>query len=100
MNVYLFWSNGEIYWDCGNDGLGYDCINKVVDFLDFEGCWNYWVFIKDVVVGIMFIYFNGELWYMGIGFICLIMVIWMIVGQNVFGGNFYFGDLDNFSMWQ
>ena len=100
MNVHLPWSNGEIYWDCGNDGSGYDRINKAADPSDFEGRWNHWAFTKDVAAGTMSIYLNGELWHTGTGLTRPIMATRMTVGQNAFGGNPYPGDLDNLSMWQ
>ncbi len=100
MNVHLPWSNGQIYWDCGNDGTGYDRINKQANPEDYEGRWNHWAFTKDVVSGTMEIYLNGELWHSGTGLTRPIMATRMNVGQHAGGGNGYPGDLDNFSMWQ
>ncbi|MEL6658449.1 MAG: LamG-like jellyroll fold domain-containing protein [Bacteroidota bacterium] len=100
MNVHLPWSNGQIYWDCGNDGSGYDRINKQANPEDYEGRWNHWAFTKDVTSGTMEIYLNGELWHSGTGMTRPIMATRMNVGVNGNGGNPYPGDLDNFSMWQ
>lgn len=100
MNVHLPWSNGQVYWDCGNDGTGYDRINKTANPEDFEGRWNHWAFTKDVAAGTMSIYLNGELWHSGTGMTKPIMANRMNVGQSASGSPTYPGDLDNFSMWQ
>lgn len=67
INVHLPWSNGGIYWDCGNNGSGYDRIDKVANTADFEGKWNHWTFTKNAVSGQMKIYLNGQLWHSGTG---------------------------------
>ena len=65
VNVHLPWSNGQVYWDCGNDGGGYDRINKPADLSAFAGQWNHWTFTKNAVTGDMKIYLNGSLWHSG-----------------------------------
>lgn len=100
MNVHLPWSNGRVYWDCGNDGSGYDRIDKEANPADFEGRWNHWAFTKDVTTGTMAIYLNGELWHSGTNLNRPIMATRMKVGSDVNGNNDYPGNLDNFSMWQ
>lgn len=99
MNVHLPWSDSNIYWDCGNDGSGYDRIFKNANPADFEGRWNHWAFTKDATLGEMKIYLNGELWHSGTGHTRPIMATRMMVGSNASGSLGYPGDLDNFSMW-
>lgn len=100
MNVHLPWSDGNIYWDCGNDGSGYDRISKAANVEDFEGQWTHWAFTKNATTGEMAIYLNGELWHSGTGFNRPIAANQMIVGANASGNWKYPGGLNNFSMWQ
>lgn len=65
VNVHLPWSNSRVYWDCGNEGSGYDRIDKAANDSDFEGQWNHWAFTKNAVTGSMKIYLNGSLWHSG-----------------------------------
>lgn len=58
-NVHLPWGNSRVYWDCGNDGSGYDRIDKEATVADFAGEWNHWAFTKNAVTGSMKIYLNG-----------------------------------------
>jgi hypothetical protein len=41
LNIHLPWSDGSIYWDCGNDGTGYDRINKAATTAETEGQWKF-----------------------------------------------------------
>ena len=65
VNVHLPWSNSRVYWDCGNDGTGYDRIDQAANAADFEGQWNHWAFVKNATTGSMKIYLNGTLWHSG-----------------------------------
>ena len=67
LNVHLPWSNGNIYFDCGNNGSTYDRINKSASAVDYKGKWTHWVFTKNAVTGDMKIYLNGKLWHSGTG---------------------------------
>ncbi len=60
VNVHLPWSDGNIYWDCGNDGSGYDRVSKFADEFDHIKKWNHWTFTKNATTGFMRIYLNGE----------------------------------------
>lgn len=64
--IHLPWSDGNVYWDAGNDGSGYDRIYKSANFSEYAGKWNHWVFTKNTVSGTMKIYLNGSLWHSGI----------------------------------
>jgi hypothetical protein len=63
--IHLPWSDGNVYWDAGNDGSGYDRIYKAAAFNEYAGKWNHWVFTKNSVSGVMKIYLNGSIWHSG-----------------------------------
>ena len=68
FSCHIPWSNGTIYWDCGNNGSGgYDRISKPSN--NIHRGWNYWVFWKDCTLSSnrMRIYLNGALWHQGAG---------------------------------
>ncbi|MBL0084719.1 MAG: hypothetical protein IPP37_20785 [Saprospiraceae bacterium] len=65
--IHLPWSNGNVYWDCGNDGSGYNRINKAANVSDYEGKWHFWAFTKNVTTGSMKIYLDGVLFHSATG---------------------------------
>jgi hypothetical protein len=68
VNIHLPWSNGNIYWDCGNDNtqtLG-DRISKSITQVELTAT-KHWVFTKNAITGVMNIYRNGVLWHTGTG---------------------------------
>ncbi len=68
VNVHFPWSNGRIYWDCGNDGTSsYDRIDKAANLNEYTGGWSHWAFTKNAITGSMKIYRNGQLWHSGTG---------------------------------
>ncbi len=67
LNIHLPWSNGRVYWDAGNDGSGFDRIDKLATEQQTEGQWNNWAFVKNTNTGSMKIYLNGVLWHSGTG---------------------------------
>ena len=67
LNVHLPWSDGRVYWDAGNDGGGFDRIDKLTTMAQAEGQWNHWAFVKNTATGSMKIYYNGALWHSGTG---------------------------------
>ncbi len=100
LNVHLPWSNGQVYWDCGHDGTGFDRINLPANESDFKGKWSHWAFTKNANTGDMKIFLNGQLFHSGTG------LTRMIDNTSVF--NFarsvppdvwYFGALDEFRIW-
>jgi hypothetical protein len=100
LNVHLPWSNSRIYWDCGNDGTGFDRIDKAATPAEFEGGWNHWAFTKNSATGAMKIYLNGVLWHSGNGKTKPIQLNQLILGAtDVNGGLPYNGDLDDFGVW-
>ncbi len=99
-NVHLPWSNGEVYWDCGNDGTGYDRINKPVPVADFEGKWSHWAFTKNTTTGVMNIFLNGELFHSGTGKTKKMDINTFRFGQSLVASNPFFGSIDEIQVWE
>lgn len=99
MNLHLPWSDGSIYWDCGNDGTGYDRINKAAVTSEIRGQWNFWAVTKDAITGSMKIYLNGVLWHSGTGKTKPISIKTMTLGRSAVNGYVYYGSIDEFSLW-
>ncbi len=99
VNVHLPWGNGQVYWDCGNDGSGYDRINKTADESAYEGSWNHWAFTKNANSGEMKIYLNGELFHSGTGKTKPINITDFDIASAVDGDRHYFGSIDEFRIW-
>lgn len=98
-NVHLPWSNGQIYWDCGNDGTGYDRINTTADPSDFAGKWSHWAFTKNATTGEMKIFLNGVLWHSGTQKNKAIDITQFSLGQAVTFNNGYLGQVDELRIW-
>lgn len=100
INSHLPWGNSRIYWDCGQDGNGYDRIEKLSQESEFEGQWNHWAFTKNAVSGEMKIYLNGSLWHSGSDkFKTMETLMNFFIGMESNGQNYFFGDIDNFRIW-
>lgn len=99
INVHLPWSNGQVYWDCGNVGGSYDRINKVAPPTAYAGEWSHWAFVKNANTGSMQIYLNGELWHSGTGFTRQINLESFNIGAALNAGNNYYGNVDEFQIW-
>ncbi len=98
--IHFPWSNGQIYWDCGNEGGGYDRINKPADKSNYAGEWNHWAFTKNAVSGTMQIYLNGALWHSGEGLYNNIDIQDLNVFGSITASNLkYYGKLDEFTIW-
>ena len=67
LNIHLPWDNSTIFFDCGNNGSGFDQIKKQAQPKDYKGKWSHWAFTKNATTGEMKIYLNGELWHSGTG---------------------------------
>ena len=100
LNVHLPWSNSRIYWDCGNDGTGYDRIDNAANAADFKGKWNHFAFTKNTSTGIMRIYLNGVQWLSGSGKTKAIDLQELNIGGSITSSNLkYFGKIDEFRIW-
>ena len=97
--VHLPWGNSNIYFDCGNDGSGYDRINKLATVPEIEGQWNFWVFTKNSKLGTMKIYLNGVLWHSGTGLTKLINIKKLKFGSDRGNTLGYYGDVDDLTIW-
>ncbi|NOY49675.1 MAG: T9SS type A sorting domain-containing protein [Chlorobi bacterium] len=99
LNSHLPWSNGQIYWDAGQDG-GYDRINRTAPKVsNYEGRWNYWTFTKNVSNGTMRMFLNGQLFYPGSGKKRLMDGIVDFFIGGAASNNFYEGYIDDFCVW-
>lgn len=99
LNLHLPWSDGSVYWDCGNDGTGYDRINKAATTAQTEGQWNFWAVTKDATTGSMKIYLNGVLWHSGTAKTKPISIASMKISRAISGNYLYYGNIDEFSIW-
>ena len=98
-NVHLPWSDGVVYWDCGNDGTGYDRINKAVPTADFEGKWSHWAFTKNTTTGVMNIFLNGQLFHSEAGKTKKMDFNTFRFGKSLANSNPYFGSVDEIQIW-
>lgn len=102
LNSHLPWSNGNVYWDAGNDPAtgGYDRINKAAVTSEYEGKWNHWAFTKNATTGNMKIYLNGIQWHQGTNlFNDMDGVAQFRIAANFFNTNTYNGKVDEFMIW-
>jgi len=100
LNSHLPWSNGNVYWDAGNNGGSYDRILKSANNPDFLGQWNHWTFTKDVKSGTMKMYLNGVEWHSETGKSNGFDKIELFkIASNVSGFGKYDGSMDNFAVW-
>jgi len=68
LNIHFPWSNGRMYWDCGNSGTSsYDRIDKAASLSEYTDGWSHWAFTKNATPGDLKIYRNGVLWHSGTG---------------------------------
>ncbi len=99
LNLHLPWGNSSIYFDCGNDGTGYDRIDKAATADEFEGSWSQWAVTKNANSGNMKIYHNGELWHSGTDKNRLIDIQEFILGTSGNSNRSYYGKIDEFRIW-
>lgn len=100
LNIHLPWSDGRVYWDAGNDGGGFDRIDKAGASAEYEGQWNNWAFVKNTTTGSMKIYLNGMLWHSGTGKTKpLSGIVRMRLASDVNGGSPYPGLIDGVNIF-
>lgn len=97
--IHLPWSNANVYWDCGNDGSGYNRINKAANMSDFEGKWHFWAFTKNAATGSMKIYLDGVLFHSATGQTKKIDIRKMTFGGSIDQSLNYPGYLDDLTIW-
>lgn len=99
VNAHLPWSNNNVYWDCGNDGSGYDRINKLAPPTSFEGAWNHWTFVKNASTGSMAMFRNGSQYHSGSGMTKAIDLVNFVIGAGANGNPVYQGLIDDFRIY-
>ncbi len=99
INIHLPWGNRQVYWDCGNDGSGYDRINQLAEESDFKDNWTHWAFTKNVNTGSMKIFKNGVQWLSGIGKNKLMDIKDLRIGSSVNNLRKYPGQFDDLRIW-
>ena len=99
VNLHLPWSNGSIYFDCGNEEGTYDRIYKAASPEEYKGQWNYWSVTKNANSGEMKIYLNGNLWHSGTEKTRLIDIQNFIIGARQGGKYYYYGKIDEVRIW-
>ncbi len=97
--VHLPWSDSNIYWDCGNDGSGYDRLSKQAFVTDYRNVWTHWTFTKDANTGVMKIMKNGLNFANGVNTYKHVNLDDIIFGANKNGGTGYLGYMDDFRIW-
>lgn len=95
VNIHLPWSNKRVYWDCGNDGTGYDRVEKLANGNQYQGRWNHWAFVKNAITGKMDIYVNGDLFTSGTGKNREIELEFLTLGAQISSGNNIYNGLIN-----
>ena len=100
VNIHLPWSDANIYFDCGNDGSGYDRISKAATADEYKGNWSHWAFTKNANTGEMKIYLNGTLWKSDSGKTRLIDITGFLLGTSGNYNRTYFGKIDEFRVWK
>jgi len=99
INIHHPWGNSNIYFDCGNDGSGYDRIDKAATASEIKGSWSHWAFTKNTTTGSMNIYHNGELWHSGTGKTRLMDIQEFIIATSGTADRSYYGNMDEFRIW-
>lgn len=100
LNIHLPWSNGFIYFDCGNNASTFDRIEKQASPEVYRENWFHWAFTKDATTGEMKIYFNGQLWHSSTGkTLALPKSSFVRLGCYGDGSHFYPGKLAELQLW-
>jgi len=101
LNIHFPWSNGRMYWDCGNSGTtSYDRIDKAANLNEYTGGWSHWAFTKNTNTGSLKIYRNGQLWHSGTGHTRTMDISSMkLASQGNANGNFWDGNIKEFRVF-
>jgi len=98
-SVHLPWSDANVYWDCGNDGSGYDRVSKGSFTTEFRDVWTHWAFVKNAKLGVMAIYQNGEQWVYETGKFKIMDIERFVLGTSNNNTTGYLGDIDELRIW-
>ena len=101
LNIHFPWSNGRMYWDCGNSGTtSYDRIDKAASLSEYTGGWSHWAFTKNTNTGSLKIYRNGQLWHSGTGHTKTMDIASMkLASQGNTNGYFWDGNIKEFRVF-
>ncbi len=100
LNIHFPWSNGYIYFDCGQGGSAWDRIEKLAEAIDYKNQWIHWAFTKNAVTGEMKVYLNGQLWHSGTGKTKTIAKPAKFrIGCQTSNQNYYHGALAELAFW-
>ncbi|MDR2836663.1 MAG: LamG domain-containing protein [Bacteroidales bacterium] len=102
ISSHFPWSDSHVCWDAGNDGSGYDRIEKAAVTDEYEGKWNHVVFTKNATTGSMKVYLNGVLWHSGTGKYKPVQNISKFVigsSASLNQNDCYDGYIDDFCIW-
>ncbi|MEM7370619.1 MAG: LamG-like jellyroll fold domain-containing protein [Bacteroidota bacterium] len=101
LGSHLPWGNSQVYWDAGNEGAGYNRINKTANTSEFEGQWNHWAYVKNANTGLMQIFVNGQLWHSGgAKTFSMAGITSFVIGANASNHTRnYDGYIDDFRIW-
>ena len=97
--AHLPWGNGIIFWDCGNEGNGWDRISRQATEAEYENEWAHWAFTKNSNTGVMRIFRNGESWHEANGRTNSINIEKFSIGANIENVTSYQGQLDAFQIF-
>ena len=99
-NVHLPWSNSRVYWDCGNDGLGYDRVDRAAGENDIKQNWVHWAFTKNTETGELIIYKNGAKWKIETDKLKLIDIVNFKLGRSIVNNYPWYGNINEFAIWK
>jgi hypothetical protein len=99
MNTHIVWSNGNLYFDAGGDGAGYDRINKAASPADYGDAWIHWAFVQNADAGEQKIYRNGMLWHSGAGKVRPMTGVTDFTLGATNNGSFWNGSMDEFQLY-
>ncbi len=98
-NAHLPWSDQNVYWDCGNDGTGYDRVNAQANPSDYAGNWHHWVLTKDGVSGRMSVYKDGSLFTQGGGKYKMTTMNKLNIGGSADNSLGWFGQMSSITLY-
>lgn len=99
VNVHLPWDDGNVYWDCGNDGGSYDRIYTAANLDEYTDGWHHWAFTKNTISGEMNIFLNGALWHSGTDKTLPMAIASLKLGSNPFNDRYWDGQLKEFRIF-